>query len=111
LLIPVTRTLRRCVIACFQQWTLSEWPPVEVSRTTFLRIENSRRFQSNDLAKAGSARISGKHLRRSLSVKAFTRLPLKMIKCMFEAAFRKPVDWKTVTTCTWRLQYPAFIRA
>ena len=80
LLIPVAGALRRCVVACFQQWPLLERPPAEEGRATFLSIENSRRFQSDDAAKAGSARIRSKHPRRSLSVKAFMRLRLKIIR-------------------------------
>ena len=58
MLIPVAGALRRCVVACFQQGPLPERPPIEEIHATFLSIENSRRFQSDDAAKAGSARIS-----------------------------------------------------
>jgi hypothetical protein len=71
MLILVAGALRRCVIACFQQWLLPERPPMEEIRATFLPAENSRRFQSDDAAKAVSARIRSMHPRRSLSVKAF----------------------------------------
>ena len=42
--IPVAGALRRCVIACCQQWHLPERPPAEEIHATFLPVKNSRRF-------------------------------------------------------------------
>jgi hypothetical protein len=53
--IPVAGALRRCVIACCQQWHLPERPPIGEIHATFLPVKNSRRFQSDDAATAGSA--------------------------------------------------------
>ena len=79
--IPVAGALRRCVIACCQQWHLPERPPAEEIHATFLPVKNSRRFQSDDAAKVGSASIRSIHLRRSLSVKAFVQL---LLECLMD---------------------------
>jgi hypothetical protein len=77
--IPVAGALGWRVIACCQQWHLPERPPIEEIHATFLPVENSRRFQSDDAAKADSASIRSMHLRRSLSVKAFVHLQLECL--------------------------------
>jgi hypothetical protein len=69
--IPAACALRWCVLACFQQWPLPERPPAEEIHTTFLSVENSRRFQSDDAATAGAARIHSMRPRKALSVRAF----------------------------------------
>jgi hypothetical protein len=79
MLIPVAGALGWCVIACFQQCLLRERPPIEEIHATFLPVENSRSFQSDDAAKAGSASIRSMHLRRPLSVEAFVHLRLECL--------------------------------
>ena len=79
MLIPVAGALGWCVVACFQQCLLRERPPIEEIHATFLPVENSRSFQSDDAAKAGSASIRSTHLRKLLSVEAFVHLRLECL--------------------------------
>jgi hypothetical protein len=80
MLIPVAGALGWCVVACFQQCLLRERPPIEEIHATFLPVENSRSFQSDDAAKAGSASIRSMHLRRPIPVRAFMLLRLKIVR-------------------------------